>query len=84
MRSLSKYTRVTDAKILEESYRFGLDSFFKDFKTPPDGIQLMVDQLASSRMIDPNLAQKTLLKTYYENRYVEELEREGFFKKLWQ
>ncbi len=84
MRSLSKYTRVTDAKILEESHRFGLDSFFKDFKTPPDGIQLMVDQLASSRMIDPNLAQKTPLTAYYENRYVEELEREGFFKKLWQ
>ena len=44
----------------------------------------MVDQLASSRMIDANLAQKTPLTAYYENRYVEELEREGFFKKLWQ
>ena len=62
----------------------GIDSFFKDFKTPPDGIRLMVDQLASSRMIDANLAQKTPLTAYYENRYVEELEREGFFKKLWQ
>ena len=47
-------------------------------------MRLMVDQLASSRMIDPALAQKTPLRTFYENRYVEELEREGFFKKLWQ
>lgn len=84
IKSLSKYTKVTDAKSLDESYRWGIDSFFKDFKTPPDGIRLMVDQLASSRMIDANLAQKTPLTTYYENRYVEELEREGFFKKLWQ
>jgi ABC-type nitrate/sulfonate/bicarbonate transport system substrate-binding protein len=84
MKSLGKYTKVTDAKILEESYRFGIDSFFKDFKTPVDGIRLMVDQLASSRMIDPALAQKTPLTAYYENRYVEELEKEGFFKKLWQ
>jgi hypothetical protein len=84
MKTLGKYTKVTDAKILEESYRFGIDSFFKDFKTPPDGIRLMVDQLASSRMIDPALAQKTSLTAYYENRYVEELEKEGFFKKLWQ
>ena len=84
MKTLGKYTKVTDTKILEESYRFGIDSFFKDFKTPPDGIRLMVDQLASSRMIDANLAQKTPLTAYYENRYVEELEREGFFKKLWQ
>jgi NitT/TauT family transport system substrate-binding protein len=84
MKSLGKYTKVSDPKMLEESYRFGLDSFFRDFKTPVDGIRLMVDQLASSRMIDPALAQKTPLTAYYENRYVEELEREGFFKKLWQ
>jgi NitT/TauT family transport system substrate-binding protein len=84
MKSLGKYTKVNDNKMLEESYRFGIDSFFKDFKTPVEGIRLMVDQLASSRMIDPALAQKTPLTAYYENRYVEELEREGFFKKLWQ
>jgi NitT/TauT family transport system substrate-binding protein len=84
IKTLGKYTKVSDTKMLEESYRFGLDSFFKDFKTPADGIKLMVDQLASSRMIDPILAQKTPLTAYYENRYVEELEKEGFFKKLWQ
>jgi len=84
IKTLSKYTKVTDAKSLDESYRWGMDSFYKDFKTPPDALRLMVDQLASSRMIDANLAQKTPLTAYYENRYVEELEREGFFKKLWQ
>jgi ABC-type nitrate/sulfonate/bicarbonate transport system substrate-binding protein len=84
IKSLSKYTKVTDAKSLEESYRWGMDSFFKDFKTPPEAMRLMVDQLASSRMIDPNLAHNTPLTAYYENRYVEELEREGFFKKIWQ
>ena len=84
MKSLAKYTKIMDPKLLEESYRFGIDSFFKDFKTPPDGIRLMVDQLASSRMIDPAAAQKTPLAAYYENRYVQELEKEGFFKKLWQ
>ena len=84
IKTLGKYTKVTDAKSLEESYRWGIDSFFKDFKTPPEAMRLMVDQLASSRMIDPTLAQKTPLTVFYENRYVEELEREGFFKKLWQ
>ncbi len=37
IKTLGKYTKVTDAKSLEESYRWGIDSFFKDFKTPPDG-----------------------------------------------
>jgi NitT/TauT family transport system substrate-binding protein len=84
IKALSKYTKVTDAKSLDESYRWGIESFYNDFKTPPEAMRLMVDQLASSRMIDPNLAQKTPLTAYYENRYVDELEREGFFKKLWQ
>jgi NitT/TauT family transport system substrate-binding protein len=84
IKALSKYTKITDAKSLDESYRWAMDSFYKDFKTPPEAMRLMVDQLASSRMIDPNLAQKTPLAGYFENRYVEELEREGFFKKLWQ
>lgn len=84
VKTLSKYTKVTDAKSLEESYRWGLDSFDKDFKVPTAAMQLMVDQLASSRMIDPAVAQKTPMTAFFENRYVEELEREGFFKKLWQ
>lgn len=67
MKTLGKFTKVTGTKSLEESYRFRLDSFFKDFKTPADGI-------------DASLTQKTAL-TAYENR---ELEKEGFFKKLWQ
>jgi len=50
---------------------------------PPDGLQLMVDQLVASKMIDPSAAQKTPLSAYYDNRYVEELDKEGFFKKLW-
>lgn len=83
MKTLSKYTKVTDAKSLEESYRWGIDSFDKDFKVPTAAMQLMVDQLASSRMIDPAVAQKTPMTAFFENRYVEELEREGFFKKLW-
>ena len=83
IKTLSKYTKVTDAKSLDESYRWGIESFFKDFKTPPDTMSLMVDQLVASRMIDPALAQKTPLTAYYENRYVEELEKESFFKKLW-
>jgi len=84
MKTLSKYTKVTDAKSLEESYRWGIDSFDKDFKVPAAAMQLMADQLASSRMIDPAMAQKTPMRAFFENRYVDELEREGFFKKLWQ
>jgi hypothetical protein len=29
-------------------------------------------------------AKKLPVAAYYDNRYVDELEKEGFFKKLWQ
>src|SRR6266850_8571859 len=83
MKVLGKYTKIADQKLLEESYRFAIDAFAKDIRVPPDGLQLMVDQLVASKMIDPSAAQKTPLSAYYDNRYVEEPDKEGFFKKLW-
>jgi len=83
MKVLGKYTTITDQKLLDESYRYAIDAFTKDIRVPPDGLQLMVEQLVSSKMIDPSAAQKTPLSAYYDNRYVEELDQEGFFKKLW-
>ena len=83
MKVLGKYTKITDQKLLEESYRFAIDAFAKDIRVPPDGLALMVEQLVSSKMIDPAAAQNTPLSAYYDNRYADELEKEGFFKKLW-
>ncbi len=83
MKVLGKYTKIADQKLLEESYRFAIDAFAKDIRVPPDGLQLMVEQLVASKIIDPSAAQKTPLSAYYDNRYVEELDKEGFFKKLW-
>jgi hypothetical protein len=83
MKVLGKYTKIADQKLLEESYRYAIDAFAKDIRVPPDGLQLMVDQLIASKMIDPSAAQKTPLSAYYDNRYIEELDKEGFFKKLW-
>jgi hypothetical protein len=43
-----------------------------------------VEQLVGLKLIDPLAAQKTPLSAYYDNRYVDELEKSGFFKHLWQ
>jgi hypothetical protein len=36
------------------------------------------------KLIDQAAAQKTPLTAHYDNRYVDELERAGFFRRLWQ
>jgi hypothetical protein len=35
-------------------------------------------------LIDGAEAHKTPLTAYFDNRYVDELEKTGFFKRLWQ
>lgn len=84
MESLAKYTKMKDPKLLEESYRFAVDVFDKDPRVPPEAEQSLVEQLISLKMIDAEAARKTPVTAYYDNRYVEELEKEGFFKRLWQ
>ena len=81
---LSKYTKVTSQNMLDESYRAGIDAFAKDPRVPPDVFKDLSEQLVALKLIDPLAAQKTPLSAYYDNRYVDELEKSGFFKRLWQ
>jgi NitT/TauT family transport system substrate-binding protein len=84
MNSLADYTKLKDPKLLEESYRFAVDVFEKDPHVPPEAQQALVEQLIPLKMIDAEAARKTPTTAYYDNRYVDELEKDGFFKSLWQ
>ena len=84
MKTLAKYTKITDPKLLEESYRFAVDVFEKDGRIPPESQPALVEQLVALKLIDPDAAKNTPTTAYYDNRYVDELEKEGFFKGLWQ
>jgi NitT/TauT family transport system substrate-binding protein len=81
---LAKYTKITDDKQLEESYRFSVEALSKDAYMPVEAFNALVDQMVSQKSIDGAAAKKFPITAYYDNRYVEELEKEGFFKKLWQ
>lgn len=84
MKTLAKYTKITDEKTLEESYRFSVEALAKDASMPAEAFAALVDQLIGQKSIDAGSAKKLPVSAYYDNRYVEELEKEGFFKKLWQ
>ena len=81
---LSKYTKVTRQNMLDESYQAGIDAFAKDPRVPPEVFKDLAEQLVALKLIDAATAQKTPLTAYYDNRYVDELEKAGFFKRLWQ
>ena len=84
MRTLAKYTKVNDQNILEEIYRFSVDALSKEGFMPPEAFTALLEQLVSQKSIDEAAAKKLPLTAYFDNRFVIELEKEGFFKKLWQ
>jgi ABC-type nitrate/sulfonate/bicarbonate transport system substrate-binding protein len=84
MKVLAKYTKLTDDKLLDESYRFSVEALSKDAFMPPEAFNALVDQMVSQKTLDEATAKKFPVSAYFDNRYVNELEKEGFFRKLWQ
>lgn len=81
---LAKYTKITRQSMLDESYQAGFDAFARDPRVPGEVFKDLAEQLAGLKLLDGTAAQKTPLTAYYDNRYVDELEKAGFFKRLWQ
>jgi NitT/TauT family transport system substrate-binding protein len=81
---LAKYTKIKRQNMIDESYQAALEAFAKDPRVPPEVFRDLADQLVGLKLLEANVSQKTPLTAYYDNRYVDELEKEGFFKKLWQ
>lgn len=84
IKTLAKYTKVNDDKTLEESYRFSVEALSKEGSMPPEAFSALVEQLVSQKSLDEAASKKLPVTAYFENRFVNELEKEGFFKKLWQ
>jgi NitT/TauT family transport system substrate-binding protein len=81
---LAKYTRQTDPEILDQTYKFALDVFVKDPTVTPGSIQPIVQQSAQFNLIDAKLAATTPVSAYYDNSYVDEIKKSGFFAQLWK
>jgi hypothetical protein len=47
-------------------------------------LRSMVKEMVQSNLIDAKAAASTPVTAYYDNRYVEEVKRSGFFEQLWK
>jgi ABC-type nitrate/sulfonate/bicarbonate transport system substrate-binding protein len=84
LKVLAKYTKVNDDKILDESYRFSVEALSKEGFMPPEAFTALLEQMIGQKSIDEAASKKLPITAYFDNRFVNELEKEGFFKKLWQ
>ncbi|MBM4259880.1 MAG: ABC transporter substrate-binding protein [Deltaproteobacteria bacterium] len=81
---ITKWMPLKDADILEDLYRFATENYAKEGFTPEGALRSMTKQMVQSNLIDAKAAAATPVTAYYDNRYVDEVKRSGFFEQLWR
>lgn len=78
-RVIRRYARVSEAKIVEAVYQYAVDYVDKIPYNTHEGIQEVLNQIAPR---NPK-AKTARPESFYDDRYVKELETTGFYKQLW-
>ena len=81
---IMKWMPMKDPDLLEQAYLFASENYAKEGLVNEGALRSMVKQMVQSSLIDPKLAGSTPITAYYDNRYVEEVKRSGFFDQLWK
>jgi uncharacterized protein YdiU (UPF0061 family) len=76
---LSKYLRITDRKILEASYSTEMKALEPRLELKTDAVDAII---AEAEATDPS-AKKFKAAQFIDRRYLEEMEKSGFFDSLW-
>jgi ABC-type nitrate/sulfonate/bicarbonate transport system substrate-binding protein len=76
---LAKYLRVSDRKILDSAYNTEIKALEPRLTIKMDSLQAILDEAA----LTDARAKKIKPQEIVDNRYVEEMEKSGFFDQLW-
>ena len=81
---MGKWMPMKDVDLAEQSYRFATENYSKEGVVPEAALRGMVKQMVQSNLADAKMAAATPMTAYYDNRYVDEVKRSGFFEQLWR
>ena len=76
---LGKYLRITDRKVLESAYNAEIKVLEPRLVIKTEALQAILDELAQT---DPR-AKKVKPQELIDTRYLDEMEKTGFFDQLW-
>ena len=79
-RVLGKHLWISDKKILETAYHTNIGSLEPKLTITPEAVQAILDEVAQG---DPS-AKKVQVQDLIDRRYLDALEKSGFFKQLWK
>lgn len=81
---MNKWMPMQDQDLVEQIVSFAGESFAKEPFVPEGAIRAIVKEMVQANLIDAKAAASTPITAYYDNRYVDELKRSGFFNQLWK
>jgi hypothetical protein len=76
---LGKYLRVTDRKVLDSAYNAEIKVLEPRLVIKSEALEAILEEVAQ---IDPR-AKKVKPQDLIDNRYLDEMEKSGFFDQLW-
>ena len=76
---LGKYLRIDDRKLLEASYNVEIKALEPRLAIRPEGLQSTLDEIAPTEPRAKNVKPQEMVDT----RYLDEMEKSGFFDQLW-
>ena len=79
LKVLGKYLRIEDKKVLDQAYNAEIKALEPRMELRLEAVQAILDDVAAT---DPR-AKKFKPQELYDRRYLDELEKSGFFDKLW-
>jgi ABC-type nitrate/sulfonate/bicarbonate transport system substrate-binding protein len=79
-RAIAKYARATDARTLDAVYQYALDYVDKIPYNSREAVQEVLNQAA----IRNPKAKEAKPEAFYDDRFVKELDSQGFYKQLWK
>jgi NitT/TauT family transport system substrate-binding protein len=76
---MGKYLRVTDRKILDSAYNSEIKALETKLVVKPDSLQAILDEVSATDGRAKSVTPQELI----DARYVDEMEKSGFFDKIW-
>jgi len=76
---LGKYLRISDRNVLDSAYNAEIKVLEPRLVIKPEALQATLDELAQT---DPR-AKNVKPQDMIDNRYLNEMEKSGFFDQLW-
>ena len=75
---------MKDPEMSEQVYRFATENYSNEGFVPESALRSTTKQMVQSNLVEAQAAAAMPVTAYYDNRYVEEVKRSGFFDQLWR